>query len=118
MFCFVLIISVALTHQLLEEVLLLFVIVFFCFRSEENKVRKAKSSVQDCKVWGDVWVAQSVECLTSAQVMILWFVGSSPASGPVLTAQRLEPATDSVSPSLWPSPTRALCVCLSLNNKY
>ena len=51
------------------------------------------------KHWG-AWVAQSVERLTSAQVMILWFVSSSPASGCVPTAQSLEPASDSVSPSL------------------
>ena len=44
--------------------------------------------------------ARSVKCLTSAQVMISQFVGSSPASGSVLTAQSLEPASDSVSPSL------------------
>ena len=36
-------------------------------------------------------MAQSVERLTSAQVMISWFVGSSPASGSVLTAWSLEP---------------------------
>ena len=46
------------------------------------------------------WVAQSVEPLTSAWVMISWFVGSRPASGSVLTAQSLEPALDSVSLSL------------------
>ena len=45
-------------------------------------------------------MAQSVKQPTSAQVMILWSVGSSPASGSVLTAQSLEPAPDSVSPSL------------------
>ena len=59
------------------------------------------------KCWG-IWVAQSVEHLTSAQVMISQFVSSSPVSGSVLTAQTLEPALDSVSPSLCPSPTRAL----------
>ena len=32
----------------------------------------------------DTWVAQSVKCPTSAQVMISWFVGSSPVSGSVL----------------------------------
>ena len=46
------------------------------------------------------WVAQSVGRLTSAQVMISRFVSSSPALGSVLTAQSLEPASDSVSPSL------------------
>ena len=45
-------------------------------------------------------MAQSVKRLTSAQVMIAWFMSSSPESGSVLTAQSLEPAWDSVSPSL------------------
>ena len=45
------------------------------------------------------WVAQSVKCLTSAQVMISQSVSSSLALGSVLTAQSLEPASDSVSPS-------------------
>ena len=40
------------------------------------------------------WVAQSVESMTLAQVMI------SPMLGSVLTAQSTEPASDSVSPSL------------------
>ena len=46
------------------------------------------------------WVAQSVKLLASAQVTISLSVSSSPASGSVLTAQSLEPASDSVSPSL------------------
>ena len=46
------------------------------------------------------WVAQSVKGPTSAQVMISQFMSSSPVSGSVLTAQSLEPASDSVSPSL------------------
>ena len=41
------------------------------------------------------WVAQSVERPTLARVMISQFVGSSPESGSVLTAQSLEPALDS-----------------------
>ena len=49
---------------------------------------------------GGAWVAQSVKRPTSAQVTISLFVGSSPALGSVLTAQSLEPALDSVSPSL------------------
>ena len=60
-------------------------------------------------------VAQSVGRPTSAQVMISWFVGLSPASGSVLTAQSLEPASDSASPSLSASPP--LVLCLSLKNK-
>ena len=59
---------------------------------------------------GGAWVAQSVEHPTSAQVVISWFVGSSPVSGSVLTAQSLEPASDSVSLSLCPSPTHTLSV--------
>ena len=52
-------------------------------------------------------MAQSVKHLTSAQVMILWFMSSSPASGSVLTAQSLDPALDSGSPSSLPLP----CTC-------
>ena len=64
-------------------------------------------SSKSCSAWG-TWVAQSVEPLTLAQVMISRFMSSSPASGSVLTAQSLEPALNSVSPSLCPSPARAL----------
>ena len=56
-------------------------------------------------------MAQSVKGLTSAQVTILWFVSSSSALGFVLTAQSLEPASDSVSPSL--SAPLLLVICLS-----
>ena len=59
------------------------------------------------------WVAQSVERPTSAQVMISWFMGSSPMSGSVLTAQSLEPASDSASPSLSAPPPLVLCLSLS-----
>ena len=45
-------------------------------------------------------MVQSVKLLISAQVMNSQFVGSNPASGSVLTAQSLESASDSVSPSL------------------
>ena len=57
--------------------------------------------------WG-TWVAQSVERPTLAQVMILWFVSSSPVSSSVLTAQSLEPASDSLSPSLSAPPLLVL----------
>ena len=59
------------------------------------------------------WVAQSAKRPTSAQVMISWFVGSSPVSGSVLIAQSLEPALDSVSPSHSDSPLFMLCLSLS-----
>ena len=61
------------------------------------------------------WVAQSVTCPTSAQVMISWFVSVSPTSGSVLTARSPEPASDSVSPSL-SLPLPCSC-CLSLSQK-
>ena len=60
-------------------------------------------------------MVQLVERPTSAQVMISWFVGSSPASGSALTAQILEPALDSVSPSLSALPLLILCLPLSLS---
>ena len=60
-------------------------------------------------------MAQSVKCLTLAQVMISRFVSSSPALGYVLTARRLEPASDSVSTSLSAPPP--IMLCLSLKNK-
>ena len=61
------------------------------------------------------WVAQWVRRPTSAQVVISWFVSSSPASGSGLTAWSLEPASDSVSPSLSALPL--LTCCLYLRNK-
>ena len=60
------------------------------------------------------WVAQLVKQPTSAQVMISQLVISSPTSGSVLTAQSLEPASDSVSPPLSTPPLFMLCVSVSL----
>ena len=68
-------------------------------------------------VAGAAWVAQSVKCLTLAQVTISWFVSSSPALDSVLTAQSLEPASDSVSPSLSAPLPLALSLSLSLKNR-
>ena len=62
-------------------------------------------------------MAQSVERPTLAQVMISLFLSSSPTSGYVLTAQSLEPTSDSVSPSLSAPPLLMLCLSLSLKNK-
>ena len=61
------------------------------------------------------WVAQLFGCLTSAQVMISQLTGLNPTSGSVLTAQSLEPASDSVSPSL--SAAFPLALCLTLSQK-
>ena len=63
-------------------------------------------------------MTQSVERLTSAQVMISQLVSSSSASGSVLTAQSLEPASDSVSPRLSAPPLLMLYLSLSLKDKY
>ena len=57
--------------------------------------------------WG-AWVVQLVERPTSAQVMISRF-------GSTLTAQSLEPASDSVSPSLFAPPLLMLCLSLSVS---
>ena len=65
--------------------------------------------------YGGAWVAQSVKRPTLAQVMISWFVSSSPALGSGLMAQSLEPVSDSVSPSL--SAPRPFMLCLSLSQK-
>ena len=62
------------------------------------------------------WVGHSVKSLTLAQVMILRSVRSSPASGSVLTAQSLDPASDSVSPSLSDPPPFMLCLSPSKIN--
>ena len=58
-------------------------------------------------------MAQSVKRPVSAQVTILWFVNSSPVSGSVLTAQSLQPASDSVSVSPSLSAPALLALCLS-----
>ena len=63
---------------------------------------------------GGAWVAQLVKSLTLAQVMISWLVSSSATLVSVLIAQSLEPATDSVSPSLSAPPLLMLCLSLSL----
>ena len=59
----------------------------------------------------------SVNHLTWAQVMISRFMSSSPASGSVLTAGSLEPASDSVSPCLSAPPLVVLSFSLSKMNK-
>ena len=61
-------------------------------------------------------MVQPAEHPTSAQVMISRFVSSSPASGSVLTAQGLEPASDFVSPSLYAPPPLVHTLSLSKIN--
>ena len=55
-------------------------------------------------------MAQSVKHPTLAQVMISQFVGLNLTSGSVLTAQSLEPASESVSPSLSAPYLHTLCL--------
>ena len=62
-------------------------------------------------------MAPPVENPTWARVMLSRFVSSSPALDSVLTAQSLEPASDSVSPSLSASPLLALSLSPFLKNK-
>ena len=70
-------------------------------------------SVPETQTWWGAWGAQSVEPPTSAQVMISPSMSPSPASGSVLTARSLEPASDSVFPSLSAPPPLMLCLSLS-----
>ena len=81
-----------------------------------NTIRSLLSHINEGQKRG-AWVAQSVKRPTSAQVMISRSVSSSPASGSVLTAQSLEPVSDSVSSSLWSSPVHALSLSVSKINK-
>ena len=74
----------------------------------KNLIKKTGFSIlKDTRYWG-AWVAQSVKRPTWAQLMISWLVSSGPASGSVLTARSLEPASDSVSPSLSACPLLSL----------
>ena len=82
--------------------------------SQGTRVEGSKARTKNRLIW-DAWVAQSVEHLTLAQVMISQFVSLSPALGSVLTAQSLEPALDSVSPFLSVPPL--LTLSLSLKNE-
>ena len=58
-------------------------------------------------------MAQSVEHLTLAQVMMSRFVSSSSASGSVLKARSLERASDSVSLSLFLPHSHSVSLSLS-----
>ena len=83
-------------------------------RRERHPRQYLSGSLGRIKNSRGAWVAQSVRRPTSAQVMISWFVGSSPASGSVLTAR--SPGLSSDSVSLCPS-LLIFCLSLSLKNK-
>ena len=63
-------------------------------------------------------LGDSVKHQTLAQVMISQFMGSSPTAGSGLTAQSLEPASDSVSPTLSAPPLHAFSMSVSKINKH
>ena len=81
--------------------------------ADRNRKRLPTSVIKTSSDYGGAWVAQSVGHPTSAQVMISRYMSSSPMSGSVLTAQSLEPVSDSVSPSLSAPPPFMLCLSLS-----
>ena len=68
--------------------------------------------IKDWMEFRGSWVAQLVKHPTSAQVMISGSVSLIPALGSVLTAQRLESASDSVSPCLSDPPSLTLSLSL------
>ena len=68
-------------------------------------------------MWPQGTQVAQVKHPTLAQAMISRFVSSSPASGSVLTAQSLEPASDFGSPSLSAPPLLVLSLSLSLSQK-
>ena len=90
-------------------------VVLFARSSQSTWTGKTdthRDTIRNARV-GGTWVARSVKQPTSAQVVVSPFVSSSPVSGSVLTAQSLEPASDSVSPSLSAPPLLMLCLSLS-----
>ena len=101
--------------QLLEHMLILF-LTFWGTATVFSRVAAPifipTSSARGFPFRG-AWVAQSVERPTSAQVMISRSLSSNPTSGSVLTAQSLEPVSDSVSPSLSDLPPFMLCLSVS-----
>ena len=76
--------------------------------NKQNKRSELKLTSLKSIVRLGAWVAQLVKHMTSAQVMISWFVCLSPSS--VLTAPSLEPASDSVSPPLSSPSPFSLCL--------
>ena len=78
-------------------------------------VYKNSVSGKIIKETGRAWLTQLVKRPTSSQVMTSRFGGSSPASGSVLTAQSLVPASDSVSPFLSALPLLTLCLSVFHN---
>ena len=83
------------------------------FPKVQDHMVSLENSTKHLKTRG-AQVAQLVKRPTLAQVMISWLICLSPASGSVLTVRILEPALDSVSPSLSAPPRLTLCLTLFL----
>ena len=79
--------------------------------------RNERSGTKVVSIGAPGWLSQLCVRL-QLRFMISWFVSLSPTSGSVLTAQSLEPASDSMSPSPSASPLLALCVSLSEMDKH
>ena len=94
-------------YQLMVIVSLLYTISAYQ-RFYGNTILDSRENLFNSHVSRGAWVAQSVECPTSAQVMISRSGSSSPTSGSVLTARSPELAWDSVPLSLCPSPAHTL----------
>ena len=82
------------------------------FTDEKSEVQRHQAVCSNSHSFWGTWVAQSVKHPTAAQVMISCLMSSSPASGSVLTAQILEPASGSVSFSLSPCCLHSVSLCL------
>ena len=79
------------------------------FHNTEEHQHRSPNQVRVYKA--GCWVSQSVKRLTLAQVITSRFMSLSPTLDSVLTAQSLEPASNSMSPSL--SAPLPLMLCLS-----
>ena len=85
----------------------------------KQQQQKKNFAIINKSPYGGAWVTRLIKRLTSAQVMISRFVGLSPVSGAVLTAQSLGPASILCFPLCAPPQTYALSLSLSLKlNKH
>ena len=89
--------------------------IVYCLYGETPLVYQVKMYLK-CSLILGAWMAQSVNRLTSAPVMISRSLGSSPTWGSGLTAQSPEPASNSVFSSLSAPPP--LVLALSKINKH
>ena len=80
--------------------------------TETTRLFDLRNLIKSKDILGGLSDSQSVKHLTLAQLMISWFVSLSPTGVSVVTTQSLEPALDSVPPSLSaPHPLVRACAC-------